>query len=76
MNSGSVSLITAATAAHFFDFPRFCDEVDRALTPGGYLAVSSLFKDIQIHHTNSYIENQANECIIKFVSIASLIPLL
>jgi SAM-dependent methyltransferase len=37
--SGSVDLITAASAVHWFDFPRFYAEVERVLAPGGAIAV-------------------------------------
>ena len=35
----SVELVTVAQALHWFDHPRFFDEVDRVLKPGGILAV-------------------------------------
>lgn len=35
----SVTLVTAAQAAHWFDIPKFYDEVDRVLMPGGALAL-------------------------------------
>eukprot|EP00058_Branchiostoma_floridae_P019125 XP_002604614.1 hypothetical protein BRAFLDRAFT_92848 [Branchiostoma floridae] len=35
----SIDLITCATAAHWFDFPKFHKEVNRVLTPLGCLAV-------------------------------------
>jgi SAM-dependent methyltransferase len=37
--SGSVDLVTVATAVHWFDFDRFYAEVERVLAPGGALAV-------------------------------------
>jgi len=36
---GMFDLITAGQAVHWFDFPRFYNEVDRTLKPGGILAV-------------------------------------
>ncbi|XP_071482280.1 putative methyltransferase DDB_G0268948 [Diadema antillarum] len=39
VDSGSVDLVLSATAAHWFDFPKFCAEVHRVLRPGGCLAV-------------------------------------
>ncbi|XP_071481551.1 putative methyltransferase DDB_G0268948 [Diadema antillarum] len=39
VDSGSVDLVLSATAAHWFDFPRFCAEVHRVLRPGGCLVV-------------------------------------
>jgi hypothetical protein len=35
----SLELVTAAQAAHWFEFQRFCDVVRRALVPGGLLAL-------------------------------------
>lgn len=37
--SGSVDLITVATAVHWFDFDRFYQEARRVLKPGGVIAV-------------------------------------
>ena len=37
--SGTVDLVTVATAVHWFDFDRFYAEVERVLAPGGALAV-------------------------------------
>lgn len=37
--SGSVDLVTAAAAVHWFDFDRFYAEVERVLAPGGAVAV-------------------------------------
>src|SRR3954468_13493425 len=39
LKSGSVDLVTVATAVHWFDFDRFYAEVERVLAPGGALAV-------------------------------------
>jgi SAM-dependent methyltransferase len=36
---GSVQLVTAAQAAHWFDLPAFYAEADRVLVPGGLLAL-------------------------------------
>ena len=38
--SGSVQLVASATAAHWFDLPRFFKEVDRILCPNGVVALS------------------------------------
>jgi len=37
--AGSFALVTAATAAHWFDRPRFYPEAFRCLAPGGMLAI-------------------------------------
>ncbi len=39
LDDASIDLVTAAQAAHWFDAPRFHDEVARVLKPGGVLAV-------------------------------------
>ena len=39
LDGGSVDLVTAAAAVHWFDFDRFYAEVERVLVPGGALAV-------------------------------------
>lgn len=39
MPDASVDLVTAAQAAHWFDWARFCPEVRRVLRPGGVLAM-------------------------------------
>jgi ubiquinone/menaquinone biosynthesis C-methylase UbiE len=39
LRSASVDLITVAQALHWFNLPRFYDEVARVLVPGGVLAV-------------------------------------
>jgi SAM-dependent methyltransferase len=39
LESGSVDLVTVATAVHWFDFDRFYAEAERVLAPGGALAV-------------------------------------
>ena len=37
--TGSVDLVTVAQALHWFDLPRFYDEVQRVARPGGLIAV-------------------------------------
>jgi len=41
VESGAADLLTAAQAAHWFDWPRFCLEAARVLRPGGVLAIWS-----------------------------------
>uniref|UniRef100_A0A8C3FCP2 Methyltransferase type 11 domain-containing protein n=1 Tax=Chrysemys picta bellii TaxID=8478 RepID=A0A8C3FCP2_CHRPI len=47
---GSVDLITAFTAAHWFDMPRFMKEVDRVLKPHGCVALSTYTTDFSMHY--------------------------
>ncbi|XP_027867496.1 trans-aconitate 3-methyltransferase-like isoform X2 [Xiphophorus couchianus] len=48
--SGEVDLVTAMTAAHWFDRPRFLQEVDRVLRPGGCLALLSYTMDMILEY--------------------------
>ena len=41
LTAGSADLVTVAQALHWFDFPRFFDEVRRVLRPGGVMAAWS-----------------------------------
>lgn len=47
---GSVDFITAFTAAHWFDMPRFMKEVDRVLRPHGCVALSTYTTDFSMHY--------------------------
>ncbi|XP_067404798.1 putative methyltransferase DDB_G0268948 [Emydura macquarii macquarii] len=47
---GSVDLITAFTAAHWFDMPKFMKEVDRVLKPHGCVALSTYSADLSMHY--------------------------
>ncbi|XP_061461032.1 putative methyltransferase DDB_G0268948 isoform X2 [Rhineura floridana] len=46
----SVDLLTAFTAAHWFDIPRFMNEVDRLLKPSGCVALSTSTLDMRLHY--------------------------
>ncbi|XP_044286330.1 putative methyltransferase DDB_G0268948 [Varanus komodoensis] len=46
----SVDLITAFTAAHWFDIPRFMKEVERVLKPAGCVALSTNTLDMRLHY--------------------------
>ncbi|XP_034996057.1 putative methyltransferase DDB_G0268948 isoform X3 [Zootoca vivipara] len=46
----SVDLLTAFTAAHWFDIPRFMKEVDRLLKPSGCVALSTNTLDMRLHY--------------------------
>ncbi|KAJ5301440.1 hypothetical protein PENANT_c009G05575 [Penicillium antarcticum] len=45
VEDGSVDLITAATAAHWFDMPRFWERAGRLLKPGGTVAIWAMNVD-------------------------------
>ncbi|MEQ2208262.1 hypothetical protein XENOCAPTIV_010460 [Xenoophorus captivus] len=48
--SGQVDLVTAMTAAHWFDQPRFLQEANRVLRPGGCLALLSYTMDMNLEY--------------------------
>ncbi|XP_061686756.1 putative methyltransferase DDB_G0268948 isoform X2 [Syngnathoides biaculeatus] len=48
--SGQVDLVTAMTAAHWFDYPRFLKEADRLLKPNGCLALLSNTMDMELEY--------------------------
>ncbi|XP_029369218.1 putative methyltransferase DDB_G0268948 [Echeneis naucrates] len=48
--SGEVDLVSAMTAAHWFDRPRFLQEADRILRPGGCLALMSYTMDMELEY--------------------------
>uniref|UniRef100_A0A3Q1EQJ5 Si:ch211-93g23.2 n=1 Tax=Acanthochromis polyacanthus TaxID=80966 RepID=A0A3Q1EQJ5_9TELE len=48
--SGEVDLVTAMTAAHWFDRPRFIQEADRVLRPGGCMALLSYTLDMDLEY--------------------------
>ncbi|XP_077303450.1 putative methyltransferase DDB_G0268948 [Lithobates pipiens] len=50
VGDASVNLLTASTAAHWFNIEKFLKEVDRVLKPGGCLAFFSYFANIEIHY--------------------------
>ncbi|XP_063068760.1 uncharacterized protein si:ch211-93g23.2 [Engraulis encrasicolus] len=49
-DDGAADLVTAMTAAHWFDRPRFLQEAQRLLRPGGCLALLSYTMDFQLEH--------------------------
>uniref|UniRef100_A0A3B3WWS1 Methyltransferase type 11 domain-containing protein n=1 Tax=Poecilia mexicana TaxID=48701 RepID=A0A3B3WWS1_9TELE len=57
--SGEVDLVTAMTAAHWFDRPRFLQEADRILRPGGCLALLSYTMDMILEYRD--ISNVLND---------------
>ncbi|XP_074520877.1 putative methyltransferase DDB_G0268948 [Halichoeres trimaculatus] len=48
--SGEVDLLTAMTAAHWFDREKFLVEADRVLRPGGCLALLSYTMDMELEY--------------------------
>ncbi|XP_042368776.1 putative methyltransferase DDB_G0268948 [Plectropomus leopardus] len=50
--SGEVDLLTAMTAAHWFDRKKFLVEADRVLRPGGCLALLSYTKEVELEYGN------------------------
>lgn len=48
--SGEVDLVTAMTAAHWFDRPRFLQEAGRVLRPGGCMALLSYTLDMELEY--------------------------
>ncbi|XP_057686037.1 putative methyltransferase DDB_G0268948 [Corythoichthys intestinalis] len=61
--SGQVDLITAMTAAHWFDHPRFLKEADRILKPNGCLALLSNTMDMELEYgdTTTALNNICEE---------------
>lgn len=47
---GEVDLLTAMTAAHWFDRQKFLVEADRVLRPGGCLALLSYSMNIELEY--------------------------
>ncbi|KAM4711447.1 LOW QUALITY PROTEIN: putative methyltransferase [Anableps anableps] len=48
--SGEVDLLTAMSAAHWFDRPRFLQEANRVLRPGGCLALLNYTMDMNLEY--------------------------
>ncbi|XP_072043126.1 uncharacterized protein [Amphiura filiformis] len=63
----SVDLVTSSQAAHWFDFPAFCKEVDRVLKPSGCLAVYARNHGIFLHD-DVKIAKKLNELFSSFYS--------
>ena len=59
----SVDLVTVSQAAHWLNFPAFCKEVDRVLTPHGCLAVYAR-NHLRLLHDDDDIANKLNELFI------------
>lgn len=57
--SGGVDLVTAMTAAHWFDRQKFLLEADRVLRPGGCLALLSYSMDMELEYGD--VSNALND---------------
>ncbi|XP_067439351.1 putative methyltransferase DDB_G0268948 [Thunnus thynnus] len=68
--SGEVDLVTAMTAAHWFDRQRFLQEADRVLRPGGCLALLSYTMDMELEYRD--VSNKLNDICKEFY--AALLP--
>lgn len=68
--SGEVDLVTAMTAAHWFDRPKFLLEADRVLRPGGCLALLSYTMDMELEYGD--ISNMLNAICKEFYT--ALLP--
>ncbi|KAJ8255224.1 hypothetical protein GJAV_G00202480 [Gymnothorax javanicus] len=66
MADGSVDLVTAFVAAHWFDVPRFLKEVDRLLRPRGCLALISYTMDMELQCGNADRTQRLNEVCKEF----------
>ncbi|PWA32094.1 hypothetical protein CCH79_00013362 [Gambusia affinis] len=73
-----VDLVTAMTAAHWFDRPRFLQEVDRVLRPGGCLALLSYTMDmiLEYREVSKVLNNICQErCLdLRHQFYAALLP--
>uniref|UniRef100_A0A667WI62 Si:ch211-93g23.2 n=1 Tax=Myripristis murdjan TaxID=586833 RepID=A0A667WI62_9TELE len=68
--AGEVDLVTAMTAAHWFDRARFLLEADRVLRPGGCLALCSYTLDMELEHGD--VSSTLNDICKEFY--AALLP--
>ncbi|KAM9835941.1 putative methyltransferase [Aulostomus maculatus] len=68
--AGEVDLVTAMTAAHWFDRQRFLREADRVLRPGGCLALLSYTLDMELDYKD--VSDTLNDICKEFY--AALLP--
>lgn len=59
VESGSVQLVNASQAAHYFDLPTFYVEVDRVLCPNGVIALSAYSKSEFDNHGETVSKEMA-----------------
>ena len=69
IESGSVQLVTATAACHWFDLPSFFKETDRLLCRNGVIALSGYgsFNSPLIDPTQSGELHQAHETVQHFI---------
>ncbi|XP_072173419.1 putative methyltransferase DDB_G0268948 [Diadema setosum] len=67
VEDSSVDVITASSAAHWFEYPAFFQEVDRVLRPGGCVVVLATVRKT-IHHRDAATEEQLLECKDKYMN--------
>ncbi|XP_029942134.1 putative methyltransferase DDB_G0268948 [Salarias fasciatus] len=65
--SGEVDLVTAMTAAHWFDRERFLQEAYRVLRPGGCLALLSYTMDMELEYGD--VSDALNDICKEFYAI-------
>lgn len=70
-DSGEVDLLSAMTAAHWFNHQKFLLEADRVLRPGGCLALLSYTMNFELEYGD--ISNTLNDICKEFY--AALVPL-
>lgn len=58
---GSASAVSAATAAHWFDRPRFYEQAVRVLEPGGLLAIVQYVRDLERSPAAAALDAYLNE---------------
>ncbi|MGE0492083.1 MAG: class I SAM-dependent methyltransferase [Vulcanimicrobiota bacterium] len=64
LEAGSVALVTAAAAVHWFDIPAFYAEVRRVLSPGGVLAVFTYAPDLLEPAASGRVIHQLSEGLL------------
>ncbi|KAF5687854.1 trans-aconitate 3-methyltransferase [Fusarium denticulatum] len=57
----SVDMITAATAAHWFDMPRFWAAAAKVLKPGGTVAIWTVFRESGSFNNNTELQSIFND---------------
>ncbi|KAJ0153285.1 Uncharacterized protein HZ326_4290 [Fusarium oxysporum f. sp. albedinis] len=57
----SIDLITAATAAHWFDMPRFWTATAKVLKPGGTVAIWTVFRQSGSFNNNTELQSIFND---------------